>query len=799
MSGSRQKAITGLVIAAATFALMPRTLLFQSSHLESGDGKLIYLPFMEFVGAAYRQLSAPLWTPLLHNGFPVHASAFAAAFYPDAAGLILFSPNVVWTLSAFCHFLAGGFGMYLFCRRVGCSWMAALASALVYLLGSDHAGWTYQGLLSVRVGAGLPFVLLAIEEYVRRDDWRWLLGAGALLGIQGLAGHPQPFYISALLSSSYLLCRLVIREWPRIGVVRWLRDVAALAAIAAGISAIQTIPTLELAGFSQRAGGMTFQAASAGSVLPVNLISLLMPHWVFNQAVPLYVGVFPLALALIAVWTCKSAIARFFAAAAAVSVLMAFGKYTPVYWLAWQVLPGVGSFRDPSRYLLITFFALSVLAGFGVDAIVAEVRAVRETTVRRVRQGMIGVAVLLATIIVVGNVVVFVARDRLMALGQAYTEKYVYGQPSHPYTREFYAAKLERIFDTFEHSISLLNMQTLLPPALLLAGAYGLARHARPSIQAGFPVLVVSGVLLDLLVFGAGSLDAAVSPPPAPTQTEAFLGTHTGEFRVYRLIGSDYRPDVRPDNDSYLDVPENYNMVAGVSSVGVYSSLAMARHVELLGPLRGGLNDGTGWIPTSEEDLSSHLQILSLLNVRFILASRYLTDERLRLVQDGTTKIYENPAALPRAFLVSNCQVIVDPRALLDRMHRTDFNAADVLLLEAAPAASDCATGGAPASGDVEAVANSASEVAFRVQAQDATYLLLSDTYYPGWYVEVDGRESELLRADYTVRAVFVPRGNHMVRFYYDPLSFKIAALLSSATFALMFGALGVAQWKRRS
>lgn len=794
MSGFRQKAITGLLIVAASFALIPRTVLFQTTQLGFGDGKLVYLPFMEFVAAAFRQHSAPLWTPLVQNGFPLHAAAFAAAFYPDAVGLTLFPPHVVWNVSSFCHFLAGGFGMYLFCRRVGCTWIAASTSALVYLLGSDHAGWTYQGLLSLRVGAGLPFVLLSIEEYIARGDWRWLLGAGALLGVQGLAGHPQPFYLSALLSSSYLLFRLIVLGWPAMRIVAWLRDIAVFVAIAAGMSAIQTIPTLELAGFSQRTGGMTFQAASAGSVVPLNLISLLMPHWVFNQPVPLYVGVLPLGLAVIAVWKCRSSIARFFIAAAVISVLISFGKYTPVYWAAWQVLPGVASFRDPSRFLFITFFALSVLAGFGVDLIVDEVRAAREVTVRRVRRGLTAVALLLATVVVAANVVVLVARDRLMAIGHEYTAKYVYGQPSHPYTREFYDAKLERLFNAFERSISPLNIHTLLPPVLLLAGAYGLARRTRPSIRAGLPVLILSGALLDLLLFGAGSLDAAVPRQTAPTPTEAFLTRQKEDFRVYRLIGSDYRPDLRPDNDSYLDIPENYNLLAGIASVGVYSSLAMGRHVELLGPLRGGLNDGTGWIPTSEEVLSSRLEILNLLNVRYILASRYLTDPRLRLVQDGVTKVYENPAALPRAFLVSNCRVIPDRRELLDLMHRTDFNPADALVLEAAPARSECATGRPPGRGDVGAVLKSPGEMTFRVHAPDATYLLLSDTYYPGWHVQVDGRESELLRADYTLRAVFVPAGDHLVRFHYDPLSFKAGALLSCATFALVLGAAGLAR-----
>ncbi|MGE5138689.1 MAG: YfhO family protein, partial [Rudaea sp.] len=54
--------------------------------------------------------------------------------------------------------------------------------------------------------------------------------------------------------------------------------------------------------------------------------------------------------------------------------------------------------------------------------------------------------------------------------------------------------------------------------------------------------------------------------------------------------------------------------------------------------------------------------------------------------------------------------------------------------------------------------------------------------YYPGWRAFVDGKESEVLRADFMFRAVSLEEGPHTVRLLYDSWSFKIGAMISSAS-----------------
>ena len=65
--------------------------------------------------------------------------------------------------------------------------------------------------------------------------------------------------------------------------------------------------------------------------------------------------------------------------------------------------------------------------------------------------------------------------------------------------------------------------------------------------------------------------------------------------------------------------------------------------------------------------------------------------------------------------------------------------------------------------------------------------LILTDVFYPGWNVLIDGEPSEILRADGLVRAVIIPEGNHIVEFNYVPNSFWFGVVISIITAVILF------------
>src|SRR5262249_43050515 len=100
------------------------------------------------------------------------------------------------------------------------------------------------------------------------------------------------------------------------------------------------------------------------------------------------------------------------------------------------------------------------------------------------------------------------------------------------------------------------------------------------------------------------------------------------------------------------------------------------------------------------------------------------------------------------------------------------------------------------AEGTAEVTSYHANDVVIRVQAPAQGYVVLADSYYPGWRVTVDGVEARLLRANYAMRAVRVPGGTHDVRFRYLPRALWVGAGISLITALLVAGLLFRA-WRR--
>ncbi len=69
--------------------------------------------------------------------------------------------------------------------------------------------------------------------------------------------------------------------------------------------------------------------------------------------------------------------------------------------------------------------------------------------------------------------------------------------------------------------------------------------------------------------------------------------------------------------------------------------------------------------------------------------------------------------------------------------------------------------------GTVSIVSSNANEFICKVQMEREGYLIRNENYYKNWHVQIDGKEVSLLRANYIAQAVFVPEGDHIVKFYY--------------------------------
>jgi hypothetical protein len=110
-----------------------------------------------------------------------------------------------------------------------------------------------------------------------------------------------------------------------------------------------------------------------------------------------------------------------------------------------------------------------------------------------------------------------------------------------------------------------------------------------------------------------------------------------------------------------------------------------------------------------------------------------------------------------------------DP-AVLDRVLAADFDPAREAILSAPPDPMPSATG---EPGDVKVVEQGYNHWSLEVGLDRPGVLVTPDVWYPEWSVWVDGQERSILRADYALRAVALPAGDHRVEFRYEARSYR--------------------------
>ncbi|MBX9690251.1 MAG: YfhO family protein [Candidatus Obscuribacterales bacterium] len=155
-------------------------------------------------------------------------------------------------------------------------------------------------------------------------------------------------------------------------------------------------------------------------------------------------------------------------------------------------------------------------------------------------------------------------------------------------------------------------------------------------------------------------------------------------------------------------------------------------------------------------------------------------------------RIYKNQRALPSAYLVGKVKHPasgVEPSPLLLK----SINAWAEAIIEDGPEART--SGNAyPVIREMPVERPDSNTLIVRCNAESDCYLVLTDTYYPGWKCYVDAKETPVYAANYLFRGVALPKGEHRVKFVFSPPSFFNSMVIS----LLLFLSLIVAVYARR-
>lgn len=701
-------------------------------------------------GTIIRAGELPFWTSQIMTGAP---------FSVDPLSMILFAvfpPALALGLLYGILLLITATGTYALSRHLGASRSGAFLAGFSFAWsGFFVCQMRHLGIIGTV--AFFPYALYCLEkafvhqgndEHVERNipaaqKLLWLMLFGLCFGLQILAGFPQTVYICSLFYGLLILWRLTGLSWghPFKAVVRPVSTLAIGSGCAVLLGTLMgmtlLLPLWELGTFSDRAAGVSFEAATALPYPLACILTFFCPYYlgdISNLSFTLmkttlfwevygYAGMFTLLLALLAAGIGLFSLIRntartelssnirriktgplvFWSLVCLLSLCMVLGPLTPLYRLAFNALPGFSSFRFPTRFLFVTVLAITLLGGLGLTWLQSFLSRFIPSQAAPRLQLFVGV----------------------LLVGITIADLVYHNQRQNPMvdSRTWLAAP---------ETVRIIRKQ--LPP--------GRVYSPEASTHHKITVFLAKG--------------------------------WTGDLTPYYL----HRNLLQP----------NSNLLHGVPSLNAYTGISPSWVVDLIGDHN---RYGLLLELRLQQATQAYYQWLQALSVQWIIFPN--PQETPFLIYKGETSpvshLYQLADPLPRARFAQQVLRIdtvagikqksldgsLDPRLTTLLHSEQDLKTVQETLLSWAKKNPVSAVTNASATITLDR----ATQVALTTHSQQGGLLVLADTYYPGWQATINGVKTPILRVNWMHRGVLVPPGEQTILFRYQSWTVRWGILLS--------------------
>lgn len=669
----------------------------------------------------------PHWNPYSFCGMPFQADVQSALYYPP---YMLFdriigaqSPRGVYWLQLLIigHFVLAQLSMYILARRLLMTPLASGIAAIAYTFAAPLALHTHHPMFVEHL-AWFPLLVAFIHTAITTSTIASIGWGGIIAGTMLLSGAPQ--------LSLYILtvCVVMALWWSFTTTSLWSQRIArfgkgiAVLVLAVGLYSIQYFPSRQLAAESERAH-LTYEQATEGSLEPAALLTAVVPK--------------------------------------AFGVVLPPGTSNPMpYFGAEQQY----FYWDTAFYFGIGIVFLAVWA-----AVVGwkESRLVKLLVVLSV----------LALIFALGsNGILYQLVYRLPLFGQVRIPARMM------FVVAFAASLLAGLgWDLIRPALPKRAKQLLVGIAALLAlviVAVGSgiaisapervahAIHSSAWSQLVYLLLVSTAAFMKLRGFAAGWVGVAVAVISFVDLHAAHAGFSQGKINPATEYRTAFPEQLRtiliphlPDNvfrvsmrrPGIIALKRNQGLVDGVMLFEGYNQLLLRRR---------------------------HPAVPSPEKVADMLSVRWAIDRD----SNGQWAFMPRPTAFPMAWLVHSVRIVEPDRvaATMQSDSTIDYRTTAVIEEEL-----PFELGKELTQNDSITITHYSNDrVHYRVSSTSPALAVLSEIYYPAWSAYIDGQRVSVLRANYCLRAVPVPAGNHTLELRYENAEFVKGSLVTTASLA---------------
>ena len=772
------------MVAGALGLALPGFVIALGDGAYLGNGTDLYsyqLPMRRLVRSLLATGQWPTWNPYILAGVPLHGALQLGLTYPPNWLLFIAEPAHAagWLIALHLSWLALGGAVLANIHAARPALLpgpAALVTAALLAGSGPTWGHIWPGHLSfVEAWSWTPWLIAGCLAAVRHLQIRTTILAAVAVALQLLAGHPQVTYLSlvAMLAvvCSHLLDPVVaaaetdgstptFRGWR---LPRWLTAaliVGAAVGAGAALAAVQLLPTWLLSPLLNRTLAQGSELALSFSAPPRSLLTAIAPaayggptarlsNFSYHETLA-HIGAAGLALAAVAGLRLRRRTIALLLMAGAM-VLLSMGRQGPLLEALLPIVPGMGSFRVPSRWLLPATVIVALLAGEVAARWLASsqpIRSLRQPLRSAAgvdRSSRVGAAILAALALSAGA-----AAMACSTKGSWWSELL---DP-----RRLDRADLAEIATRTRLSLWLFAVACTLAASALLKPAW--RRRAAAAL--------VALLVIESLAFGFRHSGADARRPLAavdwPKSTAAALTKLLGSGRVATAAALRHA---------------NWGGAHGLRSAGGYETAVPAwtnRYANRFAGRREGryavnlqVRRPSPWL---DRFATSHF----LRHQRDQRAARAFSGWPVAARLNDQLVVHRNPTPMPRLSIPGRLEVVADRASALARLGTLERGAITV----------DRPMAHAGEGGTLRLLIDEPTEVSADVQTTQPQVVILRDVLLDGWTVTLDDQPAEQALADGLFRAVAVPAGKHRLRWTYRAPGLATGSAVSFATMLLL-------------
>ncbi len=754
-----------LVVAVFSPFIFSDKMLFSSDQMSGLDSKVYLKTSIE----KYHQL--PFWLNSRLGGMPTIDAMFGDAMYLPSIIInsLVDVPRAIGMKMIFHIFLAGLFFFLMLRKGFKLPPLIAMTGAIFYMFNPQFVSHIYPGHDGkMYVIAWLPFIIWHLKALMDRPGLLTMTLTGFGVGMSILTSHIQMTYFVLWgaflywLLSTYLTyfkfndCKKTIA----ISCYFW-----AAILIGLGLGAVQLFPSFLYIrdGFSVRGVDRGFEFASSWSLNWPEFFSLWVPEFVntldyywgqnpfkLNSE---YAGMMPLLLALAAVVIKpKNPWRILWASIAVFTVLFALGAHTPVFHIAYAIVPGVKKFRAASMIMFWFSFSTILLSVLFLKDLASGVfQSLSEERRKKWSKGIL------------------IAGAASLALTLLFS---VQGVTKGLFSSVLAEQGKERIFEVnFTRNFLPFLWMWLIFILTTLALLWGAVKNRIPA-SVCIAVILILGII-DIVRVDSGFIKL-VNPAPYfhrdPALKPLVDAMKTEPFRCYALPGA---------------LPQNGEGIHGLEGLGGFHDNELHWYREFRGDRQDrnylsslvGMNaDGQAYLRA--EMLPQGNPFLNLANAKYML------------VRNGNQLLtILNRNALNRLSFVQGYEVM-DSSRIIEALAGGTLDYHRTVALTVKP----------DLPGGFNLQETSSFDTAFKTEWQTYSpnyrkakvtaasdgFMRIAEVYYPGWEVRIDGKRTRCYRADLAWMATPITAGSHIVELLPHSNYLKPFTIISCVVFLFM-------------